>query len=153
MFGRIYKFWESFYVINLHSHHCYSDEAALAYMEDSIIHGFEGAVIRNREAEYKFGSRPKTIMKLKKFEDGEFKCIDCKWYGDPNNKVGFSVVLVCQNDITDDTFDCTCTGSTEERKAIVDNPPIGKMVTIKFYERTIDNLPFCANVIGIRDYE
>lgn len=148
-----HKFWKSFYVVNLHSHHCYSDDAALAYMEDCIVHGFEGAVIRNKESEYKFGSRPQTMMKLKKFEDAEFKCIDYKWSGDPDNKVGFSVVLVCQNDINDCIFECTCTGSTEERKAIIDNPPIGKMVTIKFYERTKDGIPFHANVIGIRDYE
>lgn len=148
-----HNLWDDFYIVNLHSKECYSDNQALEYMEDSIKHGFEGAVIRNKESEYKFGSRPQTMMKLKKFEDAEFKCIDYKWSGDPDNKVGFSVVLVCQNDINDCIFECTCTGSTEERKAIIDNPPIGKMVTIKFYERTKDGIPFHANVIGIRDYE
>ena len=86
-------------------------------------------------------------------QGGLFKCVDYKWSGSPDDKVGFSVVLVCQNDINDLTFESTVVGTTEERKQLIDNPPIGKMVTIKFYERTKNGIPFHSNVIGIRDYE
>ena len=30
---------------------------------------------------------------------------------------------------------------------------IGNKVTAKFYERTINNIPFHANVVGLRNYE
>ena len=78
---------------------------------------------------------------------------DYKWSGNPEQGVGFSVVLMCKNDINDLTFESTVVGTVEERKAIIDNPPIGKMVTIKFYERTKNGIPFHSNVIAIRDYE
>lgn len=140
-------------VIVLNSDTIYSDNQALNYMQRCIDCGFEGAVIRDINAEYQFGSRPQTMMKLKKFEDAEFECYDYKWSGDPEQGVGFSVVLLCKNDINDLTFESTVVGTVEERKAILDNPPIGKMVTIKFYERTKNGIPFHSNVIGIRDYE
>lgn len=145
--------WSNYKIIVLLSDDVYSDEGALDYMEKCIRKGFEGAVIRTKEADYQFGSRPKTMMKLKKFEDAEFECIDYKWSGDPELKVGFSVVLICRNDINDGVFESTVIGTVEERKAIIDNPPIGKKVTIKFYERTKNGLPFHSNVIAIRDYE
>lgn len=145
--------WHGFNVIVLHTDECHNDNHALQYMEDALKEGFEGAVVRDSNADYKFGSRPQTMMKLKKFEDAEFKCVDYKWSGSPDDKVGFSVVLVCQNDINDLTFESTVVGTTEERKQLIDNPPIGKMVTIKFYERTKNGIPFHSNVISIRDYE
>lgn len=145
--------YDQFIITVLNTDKVYDDDQALAYMQRYIDCGFEGAVIRNRHAEYQFGSRPQTMMKLKKFEDAEFKCHDIRYTGNPEQGVGFSVVLLCENDINDLSFESTVVGTVEERKAILDNPPIGKMVTIKFYERTKNGLPFHSNVIAIRDYE
>lgn len=145
--------FDQFPVIVLNTDETYNDEQSLNYMQRYIDCGFEGAVIRDKSAEYQFGSRPQTMMKLKKFEDAEFECYDYKWSGNPEQGVGFSVVLMCKNDINDLTFESTVVGTVEERKAILDNPPIGKMVTIKFYERTKNGIPFHSNVIAIRDYE
>lgn len=145
--------FDQFPIIVLNTDETYNDEQSLNYMQRYIDCGFEGAVIRDKSAEYQFGSRPQTMMKLKKFEDAEFECYDYKWSGNPEQSVGFSVVLMCKNDINDLTFESTVVGTVEERKAILDNPPIGKMVTIKFYERTKNGIPFHSNVIGIRDYE
>ena len=145
--------FDDYRVVVLNSDTTYSDSYSLEYMQRCIDCGFEGAVIRNPNTTYQFGSRPQTMMKLKKFEDAEFECYDYKWSGDPNQGVGFSVVLLCKNDINDLTFESTVVGTVEERKAILDNPPIGKVVTIKFYERTKNGIPFHSNVIAIRDYE
>lgn len=145
--------FDQFPVIVLNTDETYNDEQSLNYMQRYIDCGFEGAVIRDKSAEYQFGSRPQTMMKLKKFEDAEFECYDYKWSGNPEQGVGFSVVLMCKNDINNLTFESTVVGTVEERKAILDNPPIGKMVTIKFYERTKNGIPFHSNVIAIRDYE
>lgn len=145
--------FDQFPIIVLNTDETYNDEQSLNYMQRYINCGFEGAVIRDKSAEYQFGSRPQTMMKLKKFKDAEFECYDYKWSGNPEQGVGFSVVLMCKNDINDLTFESTVVGTVEERKAILDNPPIGKMVTIKFYERTKNGIPFHSNVIGIRDYE
>lgn len=145
--------FDQFPIIVLNTDETYNDEQSLNYMQRYIDCGFEGAVIRDKSAEYQFGSRPQTMMKLKKFEDAEFKCHDIRYTGNPEQGVGFSVVLLCENDINDLAFESTVVGTVEERKAILDNPPIGKMVTIKFYERTKNGIPFHSNVIAIRDYE
>ena len=53
------------------------------------------------------------------------------------------------------SFEAVPKGDYEQRLEYIDNKHlyIGKKATIKFYERTINNLPFHGNVIGIRDYE
>lgn len=140
-------------IIFLESDLCLSDEQSLSYMEDYIKDGFEGAVIRDFNAEYCFGQRPKTMMKLKKFDDSEFKVIDIYSKGNPDDKVGFTIIYKLQNDINDEIFECNGTGTVEEKVKILENKPIGKFATVKFYERTKNGIPFHANVIGIRDYE
>lgn len=144
MTGRIWEnltpeghgMWDKFNLIILNSDTIYDDNQALAYMQKCIDCGFEGAVIRDLHTEYKFGSRPATMMKLKKFDDAEFECIGVEHTGNPNDKVGFNVRLVLKNDINDLVFSCTLTGTVNERLDILNNPPIGKSVTVKFYERT-----------------
>lgn len=161
MAGRIWEnlsieghfMWDGFTLVVLNSDKCWDDNQALFYMQKAIEHGFEGAVIRDVGAEYKFGSRPATMMKLKKFDDAEFECIGVEHTGNPDDKIGFNVRLVLKNDINDLVFSCTLTGTVNERLDILNNPPIGKSVTVKFYERTKNGLPFHANVVGIRDYE
>ena len=161
MTGRIWEnltpeghgMWDKFNLIILNSDTIYDDNQALAYMQRCIDCGFEGAIIRDLHTEYKFGSRPATMMKLKKFDDAEFECIGVEHTGNPDDKVGFNVRLVLKNDINDLVFSCTLTGTVNERLDILNNPPIGKSVTVKFYERTKNGLPFHANVVGIRDYE
>ena len=161
MAGRIWEnlsieghsMWDGFTLVVLNSDKCWDDNQALFYMQKAIEHGFEGAVIRDVGAEYKFGSRPATMMKLKKFDDAEFECIGVEHTGNPDDRVGFNVRLVLKNDINDLVFSCTLTGTVNERLDILNNPPIGKSVTVKFYERTKNGLPFHANVVGIRDYE
>ena len=161
MTGRIWEnltpedhgMWDKFNLIILNSDTIYDDNQALAYMQKCIDCGFEGAIIRNLHTEYKFGSRPATMMKLKKFDDAEFECIGVEHTGNPDDKIGFNVRLILKNDINDLVFSCTLTGTVNERLDILNNPPIGKSVTVKFYERTKNGLPFHANVVGIRDYE
>lgn len=161
MAGRIWEnlsieghsMWDGFTLVVLNSDKCWDDNQALFYMQKAIEHGFEGAVIRDVGVEYKFGSRPATMMKLKKFDDAEFECVGVEHTGNPDDKIGFNVRLVLKNDINDLVFSCTLTGTVNERLDILNNPPIGKSVTVKFYERTKNGLPFHANVVGIRDYE
>ena len=141
-----HSMWDKFNLIILNSDTIYDDNQALAYMQRCIDCGFEGAIIRDLHTEYKFGSRPATMMKLKKFDDAEFECIGVEHTGNPDDRVGFNV----SNDLV---FSCTLTGTVNERLDILNNPPIGKSVTVKFYERTKNGLPFHANVVGIRDYE
>lgn len=127
----------------------YSDEEAMTFAMQCITDGYEGAVIRDMDAEYKFGSRPMSMMKIKKFYDAEFKVIDII----PKPRESTTAMFVLRNDINDASFECNPMGSYAERKSYLDNKEsyIGKMATVKFAERSgVKSVPFHANVVTIR---
>ena len=129
-----------------------SDDEVAAFTIKALSLGYEGAVIRDIDAEYKFGSRPMSIMKSKDFIDGEFIIVDVI----PKLKEPETGLFVMSNDINDYTFKCNPMGDYIQRKEYLDNKDhyIGKLATIKYYERSgIKDVPFHANVVAIRDYE
>lgn len=131
-----------------------SDEEVLEFRDKCIKYEYEGSIVRDMNADYQFGSRPKTMRKCKKMDDAEFKILNIRSVGDSDDKVGFTIIFTLQNDLTDETFECNGTGTVEQKLEILnDKSNIGKLATVQFYERTINKLPFHANVIGIRDYE
>lgn len=117
-----------------------------------LNNSYEGCVIRDMEATYRFGSRPKTMMKLKRFKYGTFLVKDIVSFGLDTNSttnVGKGVKFILKNDITDDTFECNPLGELSSKLQWLKNKKdfIGTFVKVKYGERTINNLPFHANVI------
>lgn len=133
----------------------HSDEEAIEYLDICLANGYEGSVLRPFDKEYAFGHRPSFNRKLKRFIDAEFEVLDIVEYGTRGQKVGFGCKFICRNDMNNLSFEAVPKGDYEQRLEYIDNKHlyIGKKATIKFYERTINNLPFHGNVIGIRDYE
>lgn len=124
---------------------------AQAFTDCCIKAGFEGSVLRDYENVYRYGGRPADIIKIKRFEDGEFTVIDLipKPSGD-------GCLFVCRNDINDATFECNPMGShVYQLKCLADKDKlIGKQVTIKYYERSgVKKCPWHGNVLVVRDYE
>ena len=129
-----------------------TDEDVASFTVDYIARGYEGAVVRDMDAEYGFGSRPRNIMKSKQFQDGEFEVIDII----PKPKEPDTALFILKNDINDNVFECNPMGVYAIRKRYLDNKSeyIGKMATVKFYERSgVKQVPFHANMVTIRDYE
>ena len=117
-----------------------------------IMNGFEGAMLKNPHVEYKFGYRGFDMMKLKVYQEGEFKIIDVI----PKLKETETAMFILQNDINDEYFKCNPMGEYNERKEYLDNKEkyIGLKATVKFYERSgVKEVPFHANLVTIRDYE
>ena len=154
-------------IVSLCSINIKGDSDVEAYRDRCIAAGYEGCVVRSKIAEYKFGSRPQTMMKAKQCEETECLCLDI--LVDPITKIvdGHEVVynyakFKCKNDLNAETFEVKPTavynGNTDNTMTsdyILShkNEFIGKMLTIKFYERTDKNIPFNANAYGVRDYE
>lgn len=132
-----------------------SDEEAIEYLDICLADGYEGCVLRPKDKEYAFGHRPSFNRKLKRFVDAEFEVLDIVEYGTRGQKVGFGCKFICRNDMNNLSFEAVPKGDYEQRLEYIDNKHlyIGKRATIKFYERTINNIPFHGNVICIRDYE
>ena len=131
----------------------HSDEEAIEYLDKCLLEGYEGCVLRPFDKEYAFGQRPSFNRKLKRFQDSEFEILDIVEYGTRGQKVGFGCKFICRNDITGEPFKAVPIGDYDQRIDYIDNKEkyIGKQAKLKFYERTIDQLPFHANVLEIRE--
>lgn len=111
--------------------------------------GYEGLILRIADAPYKFAGRSKGLLKVKLFEDAEFKLVGVK---DGVGKfVGLAIFLFENEDGS--TFEATPRGTAAERRGYFDNAEsaFGSLMTVRFMGRTINNLPRHATVL--RAYE
>lgn len=101
---------------------------------------YEGAIVRNSTGLYLFGYRSNDLLKVKTFKDAEFKVVSCR---DGIGKFAGCVVFRCKNDLNDKEFECTIMASMEERARMFTEQAsyIGKLLTVKFFDRTDDQLP------------
>ena len=113
--------------------------------------GFEGCMIRNLNGLYRFGYRSADLQKYKEFEDKEFEIVG----GEQGSGIEEGcVVFVC---VTEDgsPFGVRPRGSREKRQRWFKNLDniIGKKLTVRYQERSDDNIPIFPVGIAIRDYE
>lgn len=137
----------------------YNDDEVREFRDLCISKGYEGCVVRNIEAEYEFGKRSWNVLKYKKWEDAEFEVIDII----SKEREPDMPLFVLKNDINDYTFTSNPASSDSdnplkkaEAREILKNKDkyIGKMVTVRFYERSgVKQVPFHQNVLIVRDYE
>jgi DNA ligase-1 len=131
-----------------------NDNNANKLADRFILLGFEGAILRDMHAPYQYGKRTKYLQKIKRHHDSEFLLVDVIDSGKDNYNGKPIGMFVCKNDLTDATFKVTPEASKKERCDYLNykNQYIGKNITVRYRERTKDQLPFHANGI-IRDYE
>lgn len=112
--------------------------------------GYEGAILRLSHGLYQWGYRSSELLKVKEFQDSEFKVIGAK---DGRGKMKDGIVWICQNDLNNNTFDCTMKITMEQRRQMYasrDNY-IGKLLTVRFFDRTDDDKPRFPVGIVFRD--
>jgi DNA ligase-1 len=112
---------------------------------------FEGLMIRNKAGLYAVGDRSNDLLKMKEFEDDEFKIIG--FYEADGAEKG-CVMWRC---ITPKgvEFGCRPEGTREDRQELFKHGSeyIGKMLTVKYQNLTPDGVPRFPVGITIRDYE
>ncbi len=119
--------------------------------DEYIQHEFEGAIIRNLEGYYKFNYRSKDLQKFKEFIDGEFKIIG----GVEGEGIEEGcVIFICEQE-EGLTFSVRPKGSRDIRKIWFNSIDkfIGKQLTVRYQDRSDDNIPLIPVGLGIRDYE
>lgn len=127
-----------------------TDEEAAALRDLCLEAGYEGCVIRNPDATYRFGSRPSNMMKLKKPKYGMFEVLDIVKYGNTDdNDVGVGCKFVLKNDINAIVFESIPLGDTETRLSYYKNASkyVGTKVMVRYFERSTNGVPFHSNVI------
>ncbi len=123
-----------------------------------VSQGFEGVIIRNKEGKYRFDHRNKDLQKYKVFFDEEFEIIganeadgvhkgccifNCKTpegIGGFDGKGGFAVYPK---------------GTLELRREYLKRIDefIGKELTVRFQEKSEDEIPIFPIGLAVRDYE
>lgn len=129
---------------------CPNDERVLFYHKSFIKDGFEGTIIRN-DTPYEIGKRTKNLQKKKDFLDSEYKVIGGK-EGIGRDKGCITFRCITKEGLE---FDVRPIGTVKERKRWFKdiNKITNSMVTIRYQEKTKDNIPFHGRVISVRSYE
>lgn len=125
-----------------------SEDDAIKYRDMFINFGFEGLILRDPDKEYQIGKRNSTMIKFKDVIEGTFKIIDIYPEGVARNVP----LLLCKNDINDETFEVHLTGSLEEQERLLHLKDrfIGRLVNITFGERSgIKRVPFHVRTVRL----
>ena len=136
-----------------------SDSFCLALLKiaKNVSNGFEGSIIRNQGAKYKFDFRSKDLLKKKDFIDEEFEITG--YEAEVISEVGEAdrnaVVFVCRLKGRPGFFKVRPRGSIEQRVKWFNEIEsiIGKNLTVRYQELSEDGVPIFPVGIVIRDYE
>ena len=125
-------------------------EEIVAFEKQFVKEGYEGAIVRFGNEQYEFANRSDHLLKVKSFKDGEFEVVDYDVEeSNINGKKISAVVWICKNDIkspdgTIKTFEVRPKGTFAMRATQLQNVKsyIGKKLTVKYFDRTPDKIPF-----------
>jgi len=111
--------------------------------------GFEGSIIRMRGKGYEIGHRSDQLLKLKDFQDAEFRIVDVISGG---GSFTGCAIFVCETK-KGVTFNCAPEGTMEYKKELYSQRKklIGQFLTIRFQELTNDLVPQFPVGVDIRD--
>lgn len=133
------------YCVNVETHMVLSDEEVQHRLEGYLDKGFEGAIVRlNKPYENK---RTNSLLKVKKFEDEEFRIVDIEeGRGNLAGKAGRIIV-----DVDGKRVSAGLKFSHDDAAEIWRNRGkyIGKLATIKYFNRTPDGslrFPKCIQI-------
>lgn len=124
--------------------------AQISTLHDKWVkEGYEGLVARKPDKFYEFGKRNSTMIKVKLYQDAEFKIID---YKDGLRDEDFC--FICETK-EGKPFAAKPIGTRELREYYLDNIDglIDKMATIKFFEMSKDGIPLQPIFKSIREDE
>lgn len=122
------------------------------FLKACMDEGYEGIVIRKIDGVYQRDLHSTQIMKLKPRKDDQYIIIGVKEeidkYGNPKNSLGS---FACKAHDVDEVF-YVGTGrilTAEGRRKYWDNPPIGKILHIKYQELTPYGIPYAPVAFNI----
>jgi DNA ligase 1 len=137
-------------IINVRSQLIRNETEADDYFKWCLDNKFEGTIYRDLYSVYGFGKRPQYITKRKQYLEEEFTIIDIvPMEKDPN--LGMFVCMTKEGK----SFTVVPEGSHEQKAEYLRNKStyLGQKVTCQFYEWSVNNIPFHAKGIAVRDYE
>ena len=124
------------------------EEDVYELQSEYLEEGYEGAIVRELDGEYKFGYRSNKLLKVKNFMDKEYLIAG---FTTGVGRFDGCIVWVC---MTEDgqSFKVVPQGTMEERQETYQNADkhIGDWLKVKFFELTDDGIPRFPVGLGIR---
>lgn len=133
---------------------CLSREELDLHFHHYTALGYEGIMLRP-DGPYEFGEhmgrggtmtsyRSKTLWKHKQWEDDEFYCLDVT-QGEGKADIGIGALVLTHNTanrFSQPSFKVGTGFTDEERIEFMKNPPIGKLIKVRYLCLTADGIPF-----------
>jgi DNA ligase-1 len=136
------------YLWKVPSYVVYDESGVLDLQRHFVSEGYEGAIVRAHEGEYRVGYRSPHLLKVKSWNDAEFPII-----GFTVGKGKFENVPIfkCVTREGKD-FDVTPVGTAEERLEMLREASslIGKLLTVKYFGFTEEGKPYSARGVAVR---
>lgn len=138
--ARLFDVVESANIQRVPGYQVKSKDEVIARYGEFVEEGYEGAILRMALGKYSWGYRSSDLLKIKVFQDAEFIVIDAK---EGRGKMEGGVRFVCQNDTNAETFTCTMKVTMDERRRFYAERKkyIGRKLTVRFFDRTDDDVP------------
>lgn len=135
-------------VVKVPTHTVGSHSEVMALHNDFVQQGYEGAIIRMHHGLYRFNYRSPEMLKLKVFDDAEFKIVGWK-----QGRGKFLDVPIFRCVCSGGEFDVTPKGTAEDRKQMLKKADtlVGKLLKVRYFGFSDDGLPKLPVGICIRN--
>ena len=135
-------------VVTVESHYAVCEQTVYRLQSEFLEEGYEGAIVREMDGEYRFGYRSNKLLKVKNFTDEEYEIVD---FTTGVGKFEGSIVWICITEYGHE-FKVVPQGTMEERQEAYETASnhIGEMLKVKFFELTDDGIPRFPVGLGIR---
>lgn len=145
---------ESLNVKKVETYSCETYDDIQKYHSQFVADGYEGAIVRLRNANYLFGHRSTALLKVKSFMDDDYKIIG--WTtGKQDSREDGCVIWICQDNKSDATFQVRPQGTHDSRRELakIADSMLEKVLKVKYFELTDDGIPRFPVGLGIRAEE
>ena len=119
----------------------------------NLINPYEGIMIRTPTGSYKQQGRSKDLQKYKKFMDEEFEVVG---HHEGTGAHAGTPIFECKSNVNQSKiFSVTMQGTLESKRGMMENVRnyYGKMLTVKYQEKSSEGIPRFPVGITFRDYE
>jgi len=138
------------HLVEVQSQLCESEDKMKELHAQYVQEGFEGIMLRNKKGVYA-NHRSADLQKYKEFFDTECEIVGFK---EGEGLEEGCVLWICKTE-ENKVFSCRPRGSREERQVMFKNGKsyVGKLLTVRYQEKTDEGLLRFPVGISIRDYE